>query len=60
MGILAHSADGAALCFLDVVREGARVPCAVPTLDSTRLLAREAVATAIADGAPQWRGGPIG
>jgi aspartate racemase len=32
----------------------------LPTLDSTRLLAREAVATAIADGSPQWRGGPIG
>jgi Asp/Glu/Hydantoin racemase len=141
IGILAHSADGAALCFLEVVREGARVlgphvhpeitlsilpmgavlehyergergvvddviftercqgrlegasraeyvriirdlaangcdavalSCTeipllitpaispLPTLDSTRLLAREALATAIADGSPQWRGGPIG
>jgi aspartate racemase len=32
----------------------------LPTLDSTRLLAREAVATAIEDRLPEWRGGPFG
>ena len=32
----------------------------LPTLDSTRLLAREAVAYAIADSTPEWRGGAMG
>ena len=32
----------------------------LPTLDSTRLLAREAVAYAIADSTPEWRGGAVG
>ena len=123
VGILAHSADGAALCFVEACREGARrlgahhhpeitlsilamgpildawrsgdlatvgdhlarsaarlaaagcdfFACAdntdallvtpdvspLPTLDSTRLLAREAVAVAIgAAELPSWRGGP--
>jgi aspartate racemase len=31
----------------------------LPVLDSTRLLAREAVAMAIADRVPDWRGGPL-
>lgn len=31
----------------------------LPTLDSTRLLAREAVATAVAGVLPAWRGGPL-
>ena len=31
----------------------------LPTLDSTRLLARAAVAAAIAGSLPKWRGGPI-
>jgi aspartate racemase len=31
----------------------------LPTLDSTRLLAREAVAAALAGRLPQWRGGPV-
>ncbi|HXW04213.1 MAG TPA: amino acid racemase [Vicinamibacterales bacterium] len=31
----------------------------LPTLDSTRLLAREAVETAAADALPTWRGGPV-
>jgi aspartate racemase len=31
----------------------------LPTLDSTRLLAREAVAVALADGTPVWRGGEV-
>ena len=31
----------------------------LPTLDSTRLLAREAVAVALEDRTPQWRGGPV-
>jgi aspartate racemase len=31
----------------------------LPTLDSTRLLAHEAVAAAIADRLPSWRGGPL-
>lgn len=31
----------------------------LPVLDSTRLLAREAVAVAIADGVPAWRGGSV-
>ena len=31
----------------------------LPTLDSTRLLAREAVAYAIADSTPEWRGGAL-
>ena len=30
IGILAHSADGAALCFLEVVREGARLRVPTP------------------------------
>jgi aspartate racemase len=32
----------------------------LPTLDSTRLLAREAVAVALEDRVPDWRGGAIG
>ena len=33
----------------------------LPTLDSTRLLARAAVAVAVGDGPmPDWRGGPLG
>jgi aspartate racemase len=32
----------------------------LPTLDSTRLLAREAVAMALEDRVPDWRGGTIG
>ena len=32
----------------------------LPTLDSTRLLAREAVAVAIDGSTPDWRGGPVG
>jgi aspartate racemase len=32
----------------------------LPTLDSTRLLARAAVATAVAGALPTWRGGPLG
>lgn len=31
----------------------------LPTLDSTRLLAREAVAVAVANRKPVWRGGPL-
>ena len=31
----------------------------LPPLDSTRLLAREAVATALGERAPEWRGGPL-
>jgi aspartate/glutamate racemase len=31
----------------------------LPTLDSTRLLATEAVATALGDRAPEWWGGPL-
>jgi aspartate racemase len=31
----------------------------LPTLDSTRLLAHEAIAAALADRIPAWRGGPI-
>jgi aspartate racemase len=31
----------------------------LPTLDSTRLLAREAVAAALAERTPEWRGGPF-
>jgi aspartate racemase len=31
----------------------------LPTLDSTRLLAREAVAAAIDTRTPTWRGGPL-
>jgi aspartate racemase len=30
----------------------------LPTLDSTRLLAREAVATALGERTAEWRGGP--
>jgi aspartate racemase len=32
----------------------------LPTLDSTRLLAREAVTVALGDPLPSWRGGPLG
>ena len=31
----------------------------LPTLDSTRLLAREAVATALGERTADWRGGPL-
>jgi len=31
----------------------------LPTLDSTRLLAREAVATALGERTAEWRGGPL-
>jgi aspartate racemase len=31
----------------------------LPTLDSTRLLAREAVAAALDERKPHWRGGPV-
>src|SRR5262249_34673240 len=31
----------------------------LPTLDSTRLLAAEAVALALDDRTPEWRGGPV-
>ncbi len=113
VGILAHSADGAALCFLEMVREASqelgahahpeitlsilpmgpilecyarnelvavreylartasRLAAAgcdffvcpnvspLPILDSTRLLAQAAVATAVAGALPTWRGGLV-
>jgi amino-acid racemase len=85
VGILAHSTEGAALCFLTFCQEGFRrlgrnehrgcdavalvcteIPLLVtpevsplPTLDSTRLLARAAFDVAVgAQPMPTWRGGP--
>jgi aspartate racemase len=88
LGILGHSAEGAALCFRAFCQEEfvaiigrlaaqgcdavalvcTEIPllvppdaAAVPTLDSTRLLARAAFDVAVGHRAlPTWRGGPVG
>ena len=66
LGILAHSTEGAALCFLAFCQEGFRELGAhpshspLPILDSTRLLARAAFEVAVArEPLPTWRGGPF-
>lgn len=68
LGILAHSAEGAARGADAVALVCTEIPllvtpgdAALPTLDSTRLLARAAfdVAAGHRD-LPQWRGGPVG
>jgi hypothetical protein len=51
VGILAHSADGAALCFLEMVRESAR------SLGRRRV---GLLGTRCDAAPPEWRGGPFG
>lgn len=50
--------DAVALCCTEIPLLITPDVSPLPTLDSTQLLAREAVAAALGERAPEWRGGP--
>ena len=54
----AEGCDAVALCCTEIPLLVTADVSPLPILDSTRLLAREAVAWAISDRVPAWRGGP--
>lgn len=51
--------DAVALCCTEIPLLITPAVSPLPTLDSTRLLAREAVAVALGKQLPEWRGGPL-
>jgi aspartate racemase len=58
-GLKAEGCDAVALSCTEIPLLVTPEVSPLPTLDSTRLLARAAVAAARADPLPEWRGGPL-